>query len=229
MWTMLQNLRRGIMLDLQVPGWAELKFPVPHGDLTCLLGFGSRLFDPGQHDPLLASQDKGGCPAELRPLDPSDAGPFPSLHWAAQEHRSIAETDLAIQFIAQTELAVNRAVVEVWKIIGDERALPLDIVTFYDGFNRDDRRSWLGFHDGIGNIRSDERRAAIEVVSQNPPWMEGGTYMAFLRIAIDLAEWRRLSCVHQEILIGRNKQTGCPLASVYPGSEGRLVSDAFDS
>jgi Dyp-type peroxidase family len=114
--------------------------------------------------------------------------------------------------------------VEVWKIIVDEKPpLPLDIVTSYGGFNRDDRRSWLGFYDGINNIRSDERRAAIEVVSKNPPWMEGGTYMAFLRIAIDLAEWRRLSCAHQELLIGRDKLTGCPLAGIYPDPQGRLV------
>jgi deferrochelatase/peroxidase EfeB len=113
-------------------------------------------------------QDKGGGPEELRPHDPTDAGPFPNLHWAVQENRSIAETDLAIQFIAQTELAVNRAAVEVWKIIVDKK-LPLNIVTSYSGFNRNDHRSWLGFYDGISNIRSDERRAAIEVMSKNPP------------------------------------------------------------
>jgi deferrochelatase/peroxidase EfeB len=221
---MLQNLQRGIVRDLQVPGWAELKFPVPYGDLTCLLGFGARLFDSSQHAPALVVRDKDGGPEALRPLDPSDAGPFPTLHWGVKENRSIAETDFAIQFIAQTELAVHRAAVEVWKVIIDhEPPLPLHIVTSYSGFNRDDRRSWLGFYDGISNIRSDERRAAIEVIGKDPPWMEGGTYMAFLRIAIDLTEWQRLSCAHQELLIGRDKLTGCPLAGIHLGPKRTLV------
>jgi Dyp-type peroxidase family len=223
-WTMLQNLRRGIVRELRVPGWSELEFPVPHGYLTCLLGFGARFFDRRKHNPPLVLPENSAGLHELRPLDSSDAGPFPNLHWAVQENRSIAETDLAIQFIAQTELAVNRAAVEVWKIIDDDKQpLPLQIVTSYSGFNRDDHRSWLGFYDGISNIRSDERRAAIEVVSKSPPWMEGGTYMAFLRLAIDLAGWQRLLPEHQEILIGRNKLTGCPLTSVHHGPQGTLV------
>jgi Dyp-type peroxidase family len=221
-WMTLRNLRRGIVEDLRVPGWSELEFPVPHGCLTYLLGFGARLFDQGQHDLPLVSQDNSGGLQELRPLDSGETGPFPNLHWATQEERGIGETDLAIQCIAKTELAVNRAVVEVWKIIHSMR-LPLDIVTSYSGFNRDDRRSWLGFYDGISNIRSDERREAIEVVSKNPPWMEGGTYMVFLRIAIDLARWHSVPRAHQEILIGRDKLTGCPLESVNPGPDEKLV------
>jgi deferrochelatase/peroxidase EfeB len=53
--------------------------------------------------------------------------------------------------------------------------------------------------------------------------MEGGTYMAFLRIAIDLTEWQRLSCAHQELLIGRDKLTGCPLAGIHLGPKRTLV------
>jgi deferrochelatase/peroxidase EfeB len=129
----------------------------------------------------------------------------------------VGEADLALQFIAETELAVNRAVAEVWKSIEDNH-LPLRIVTFHGGFNRDDGRSWLGFHDGISNIKRSERRQVIEVLDQDPRWMQGGTYMAFLRLAIDLAAWRSVSREYQEILVGRDKRSGCPLEAVTQGS-----------
>jgi deferrochelatase/peroxidase EfeB len=127
--------------------------------------------------------------------------------------QSEGEADLALQFIAETELAVNRAVAEVWKSIEDH-CLPLRIVTFHGGFNCDDQRSWLGFQDGISNIERSERRKVIEVLDQGPQWMQGGTYMAFLRLAIDLAAWRSLSRAYQEILVGRDKMSGCPLEAV---------------
>lgn len=77
-WTMLQDLRRGVVRELQVPGWSELAIPVPHGDLTCLLGFGARLFDQDQHDPRLVSLDNSAGLQELRRLDGGADGPFPN-------------------------------------------------------------------------------------------------------------------------------------------------------
>jgi Dyp-type peroxidase family len=221
-WTMLQNLRRGVVQDIQPmrssdPEADELS--VPDGKLSCLLGFGARLFDSQFHNPpwVLSApqnipQDTMDRP-ELITLRRDGAGtPFLNLPWVSEGEQRIGEADLAIQFIADTELAVSRAVVEVWKICCDQ-SLPLDIVTFYSGFNRDDRRSWIDFYDGINNIEASQRRAAIEVVLNNPSWMKGGTYMAFLRLALELTSWRRLSREDQEILVGRDKLTGIPLES----------------
>lgn len=209
-WKMLQELRCGIVQELPSAP------PVPNGALTCLLGFGARLFE---HAPTLTPHGPRPEALERLPRD-GNAVPFPKLPWAPPEAQSEGEADLALQFIAETELAVNRAVAEVWKSVSDpDHPLPLRIVTFHGGFNRDDKRSWLGFHDGISNIRPGERRQVIEVPDQVPPWMQGGTYMACLRLAIDLAAWRRLPRAHQESLVGREKMSGCPLEAIAPGPQ----------
>ena len=215
-WAMLLDLRAGVVRDLRRSRDDDPKITVEPGDLTCLLGFGAPFFE---HQPTLTPDH--AKPVEPSRLGPSGVQPFPSLPWARQDLRT-GEADLAIQLIAETELAVNRAVVEVYSLIDEER-LPLRFLTFHGGFNRDDARSWLGFHDGISNINRDERRLAIEVTTE-PSWMEGGTYMAFLRLALDLHDWRTLSREEQEILVGRHKLTGCPLHQVEAGPLPRVTA-----
>jgi deferrochelatase/peroxidase EfeB len=51
----------------------------------------------------------------------------------------------------------------------------------------------------------------------------GGTYLAFLRLAVDLPAWRRLGRRDQELLVGRDKLTGCPLVAI--GDDGTLSAD----
>src|SRR5215831_15045959 len=210
-WAMLEELKQGVVSELRAAD-GSVPVRVPDGALTCLLAFGARLFEryPGL-----------SRPNELTQLG-DQASSFPSLHWAADGDRGGGEGEVALQFIANTELAVNRAVVEVWMLIKSQ-GLPLEIVTFYSGFNRDDRRGWLGFHDGISNIEHDQRRRALEVVRRDPPlpsdpaWMLGGTYMGFLRLTVDLEAWRGLKREEQEILVGRDKLTGCPLERIDQG------------
>ncbi|MBV9789047.1 MAG: Dyp-type peroxidase [Chloroflexi bacterium] len=219
-WTLLAELRRGIVRDLRPLEAGDPEVIVPDGGLTCLLGFGARLFNPSLHVPRLVATDLR--PPELVSLRPNGVGtPFLNLPWAGEEQRRPGEADLALQFIAETELAVNRAVVEIWKLI-DDQDLPLDFVTMHAGFSRNDRRSWIDFHDGLNNLESSQRRGAIEVVLADPAWMKGGTYMGVLRVSVDLAVWRSLPREHQEILVGRNKLTGCPLEEIERGRNGEL-------
>jgi deferrochelatase/peroxidase EfeB len=205
-WQMLHKLRDGIVADLQ-PADGE-PFKVADGNLTCLLGFGARLF--ASHRGLVAATER---PADVGPLRHDAHGPYPRLKWI-DGHTQSAEADLAIQLIADTELAVSRAVVEIARLIALER-LPLEFSTFYGGFNRDDRRSWLNFHDGISNIATNERGRALEVAVKDPPrdpaWMVGGTYMVFLRLALNLSNWWDLTRAEQELSVGRDKLTGCPI------------------
>ena len=216
-WTMLRDLRdRNLATDVppdppaaRPPDRApqkdqkdsdERRKPCAAPELTCLLGFGASLFDRYPRMPK---------PDQLLRLD---QGPFRKIRWVAEADRQAGEADLALQFIAWTELAVNRAVAEVWMMIV-EQFLPLEIVAVHGGFNREDRRSWIGFHDGISNIEADRRPAVLTATS----WMEGGTYMAFFRLAIDLERWRRLPLKTQELLVGRDKLTGSPLVPAGPG------------
>ncbi len=221
MWGMLRDLRGGVVRDLRPTRTSDPAVGVPDGSLTCLLGFGARLFDPDLHVPRLVNPD--AKPWRLVALRGPGTPAFPSLPWSSEQRRKSGEADLALQFIAGTELAVNLAVVETWKLISDHN-LPLEVVTFHAGFGRVDGRSWIDFHDGLNNMEAGaERRSAIEVVASDPPWMKGGTYMGFLRVEVDLMSWRRLSREHQEILVGRDKLTGCPLEKVDRAPNGDLT------
>src|SRR6185436_15347890 len=87
------------------------------------------------------------------------------------------EADLLLQLTGATQHAVARAAVEVAKLIA-ERALPLRAAGGYDGFLRDDGRSWIGFHDGVSNVEPSQRLAAVTCQGE-PEWLRGGTTLAF--------------------------------------------------
>ena len=220
LWEMIGQLKQGKIQDLRRESNSEPDFSLPEGDLlTAMLGFGRRLFDKRSH----TSEDwpQGDKrPTELgRKLLPSADGPFDNLKWnqAALKRRNggrsyinDAQTDIVLQFIATNELAVNRAIVELMKLI-DDNSLPLEITSFVRGHQRKDRRSWIDFHDGINNLSASDRAIAMEVTNQDQPWLVGGTCMTFLQIAVDLEPWRKLSRLSQELIVGRKKLSGCPI------------------
>lgn len=180
--------------------------------LQHLVAFGRRLFDSGV---ITATR-----PEHLSYL-PAD-GPFPALRWedgAAERNR--AEADVAVQLTGPSQAAVNCAAVEVWKLFHDTGA-PLRATASFDGFGRLDGRGWLEFHDGVSNMHSSQRRFALEA-PPDPAWMAGGTYMAILRIVTDLAVWKRLTRMEQEVVVGRDKLTGAGLLRTQRDEAGRLV------
>lgn len=219
-WAMLSDLRIGRLRDFQAEKGATEGIPKfdPMG-LGVVFLYGRRIFDAEVRTNMLASLDLR--PRLLRYL--AD-GPFRALRWKSVEdprhdhrHPFSLQTDMAIQFTANSSLAVSRAIVELQKLIFDKR-LPFALVRSTAGFKREDHRSWIDFHDGINNMDHQSRRLAIEVLEDDQDWMLGGTYMAFLKIPIDLLAWRALSRSQQEFLVGRDKFWGCPIegASVDP-------------
>ncbi len=207
--TMLRELQGGVARDLK-PRPGENPAAIPTGSFAALLGYGASFFDRERHDPRLTGLPRPHDLAALR----RDGDPFPSLPW----HGGTAptgpggEADLMLQLTASSEHAAARAAVEIWKLIEDER-LPLSPAGTCSGFQRDDGRSWIGFHDGVTNVEPSQRLAAVECRG-DPEWNRGGTYLAFLRIEIDLRGWRRIARSEQEAIVGRDKLSGCPLASV---------------
>lgn len=186
-------------------------------DLEWLLGFGRRLFDHQAHDSPLVDAER---PSALAYLDwPGPA--FPSLPWDSETTENLGEGDFCLQFTADNEAAVNLAVVETWKLLADQ-GHPLQARTMFSGFGRPDGRGWLEFHDGVSNMESSQRAKAITSLVE-PAWMKGGTYLAFLRIAIDLASWRTLSRPEQEILVGRDKLSGRPLSGIERDPSGDII------
>jgi deferrochelatase/peroxidase EfeB len=215
-WTMLAELARGEVRDLvgQLDSAAAATVEQFSG-LTVLVGMGRRLFDANAHAPDLTLQAR---PSFLSYLAEGD-GPFPALPWDPASTSNAGEADVVLQLTGECEAAVACAAVEIWKLIVDER-LPLRITASYGGLGRRDGRGWLDFHDGVSNLEAGQRLAVLEAPA-DPAWMEGGTYMALLRLGIDLVYWRSLERDEQELLVGRDKLSGAPLIAVERDSEGR--------
>lgn len=223
LWQMYQGLKQGRVRDLD-------PVVVPHegDDLHVLIGFGPNAFDlPGMAHPrprgfegslFRSPQGRGG------PLLPGSG-----LRYAPDVDANSATEHVCVQITAQTKLAVDRAIVETWKTLLDAvdpatGIADLAITSFYIGFQRSDRRSWIDFHDGLSNLEADEReRVIVTKPDQDEEWCVGGTYLAFMRIAVDLPAWRKLTRRDQELLVGRDKLTGCPLIDIEP--DGTLHAD----
>jgi Dyp-type peroxidase family len=209
---MLAGLRRGVVRELRgQPRDGADATRETFADLTVLVGFGRRLFDCDLHHPPLTRRVRPPYLAYLPdafPAIPRGDAPAPR-----------GETDVVLQLTGCVEAAVNRAAVEVWKLIEDE-GLPLSVVATFAGFGRPDGRGWLEFHDGVSNLESSQRTRVLEARG-DPAWMAGGTYMAFLRLLVDLALWRGLDRGDQELVVGRDKLTGEPLTGTRRDRTGR--------
>jgi deferrochelatase/peroxidase EfeB len=216
--------RQGVDLDYAA---------VPTGRLQTLVGLGAPLFGlPGR------AAGASALPKELEdygfdPPVPAAPAPTPIRRGSGIAYepgsRNLSEAALAFQFTADTLLAVERAVVETWKYLSDHPGA-LAVCAAYTGARRDDGRSWIDFHDGASNLQPAERRDVIEIPAPDDPrvltlpdyalphvpgqadaWTIGGTYLAFMRLYIDLAAWRALGVEKQEALVGRRKLSGFPL------------------
>lgn len=215
LWGLYAGLKEGRIPDLD-----PVTVPFEEDNLQVLLGLGPGAFElPGagrrkpdglEGDRLFAAPRQGGGGAVL-------AGS--GLAYAPDASTGLLTEEFCIQVTGDTKLAVDRTIVETWKRLSDlvdpETGAPdLDATAFYLGAQRSDRRSWIDFHDGISNMRSEEREDAIAIDARaGEEWCGGGTYLAFLRIAVDLSAWRRLGRHEQELLVGRDKLSGCPIVS----------------
>lgn len=185
----------------------------PPGGFAAMLGYGTSFFDADRHQPALTGSER---PAHLSCLR-RDGPAFPAIPWADDSDQApllacSGEADLLLQFTGLSDHAVSRAAVEVSHLIRDD-ALPLVITGTLDGFLRDDGRSWIGFHDGVSNVEPSERPSVVTCPG-DPDWNRGGTYLALLRLQLDLDTWRALSRTDQELIVGRDKLTGWPIGSV---------------
>jgi Dyp-type peroxidase family len=227
-WKHLQHLKNGITVDLNID-----KKHRKIGNLTVLVAYGSGLFS------ISGSQKKrpAGFADNWNFKAPKAGGGGPILQGSGINYSKnslgnhLLSDDIVFQFIADTEFYTNRAVIEVWKVLRrlekNKQGAPLRINGFYTGFQRADRRSWLGFHDGVSNIKSHERTRVISIDSRylNPVdrWTLKGTYLAFMRIAFNIEKWEDTSVTEQELLIGRDKLTGCPVVGV--DNKGKPLKD----
>ncbi|HEV7805316.1 MAG TPA: hypothetical protein VGO80_05845 [Solirubrobacteraceae bacterium] len=207
---MYQELKAGRIRDLD-----GVAVPVEGDAMTVLLGFGRNAFEL---DGMAFARPRGLADAYLlRSADAGGGGPLlrgSGLSYAPEVRANMATVAFCVQVIAETKLAVDRAVVETWKALADRVEPVLELTTFYLGNQRDDHRSWIDFHDGLSNLRSEDREGVIAIgPGTDEGWAVGGTYLAFLRLAVDLAGWRRLGRADQELAVGRDKLSGCPIVA----------------
>lgn len=215
LWHMYELLKKGKLTDLR-------DSIVPNGGLSVLIGYGPEIF-----------KIRGVKKKAPKDFEASQFLPANSKK-AILEGSGINYVDgtcvnlgisehIAIQFVSETQLASNRAIVETSKHLShlhDSNGC-LQLTKFYTGFQRDDGRSWLGFHDELSNMRNaKERKDAISIDRQYNQlipedfWTVGGTYMSFLRTEIDLGIWQKIGRKDQELIVGRDKLTGRPLVGI---------------
>ena len=215
---MYSKLQKGIVPDL-----STAKKNPHHGNLSILMGYGPQFFEIDG----LKKRKPSHLNKEWLFQDPKLGGdpilPGVGIRYAdGVNSNDISKAHFIFQFIGDTQLSTNRPIVETWKLLRkvdmDRSSAPMVMKSFFTGFNRPDGRGWLGFHDGVSNIKSSERLKKIQIDTQNlnpdDYWTASGTYMAFLRMTIDLAIWESISVPDQERIVGREKKSGCPLIRV---------------
>ena len=223
LWGVYMDLKKGVVGDLP-------DHTVPAGDVDFLLGYGLSCFNI-QGIKINPPTDFVRFGSFCAPAPGSQILLNSGFRYSKDIVTNPGTDDFMVQVTADSQLAIYRAIVETWKIINDASKNPtnkeiISLINFYTGFQRDDYRSWLDFHDGLSNMKSGKERLSViairDIVDEEYLWAENSTYMAYLRLAIDLEVWRRLTRTQQEVLVGRDKLTGCPITSIGPNGQPQV-------
>ncbi|MGO9911906.1 MAG: Dyp-type peroxidase [Acidimicrobiales bacterium] len=157
-------------------------FRIPDGELTCVVGLGSLLWDRVFGEPRPASLH------EFREL----TGP---------RHTAVATPgDLLFHIRAHRfDLCFELAEQLLHRLEGHVR-----VVDEVHGFKYFEERDLLGFVDGTENPRAGAALAAVAIQDEDP-WFEGGSYVIVQKYLHDLAAWDALPVEQQELAVGRSK------------------------
>jgi porphyrinogen peroxidase len=164
-------------------------FRVPEGELTCVVGVGSGLWDRLFGAPR---------PAGLHPL-PEFAGP---RHTAVSTPGDLLFHIRAHRFDLCFELAQR---------LTDRLAGHAHVVDEVHGFKSFDERDLLGFVDGTENPEGADAVDAL-LIGDDDPEFAGGSYVVVQKYVHDLGGWDALPIEEQERAIGRTKLSDIELA-----------------
>jgi putative iron-dependent peroxidase len=164
-------------------------FRIPEGELTCVTGIGSRLWDRLFGAPR---------PAELHP--------FREL--AGPRHTAPATAgDLLFQIRAHRfDLCFELAQRLTTRLAGLAR-----VIDEVHGFRSFDERDLLGFVDGTENPEGGAASDAV-VIGADDPAFAGGSYAIVQKYLHDLHTWDALPIEQQELAIGRTKLSDLELS-----------------
>ncbi|MCV2884357.1 Dyp-type peroxidase [Aestuariibacter sp. AA17] len=145
---------------------------------------------------------------ELYPgLLPIELAPFPDMQ-CDDRCAPVVACDLFIQIRADRADICHAIGIEVYELL----RLHVELVEEVRGFRYLDGRDLTGFIYAPDNPRGMKKLDAA-IVGDNDPDFSGGSYLHVQRFRYDIASWNRLSQQQQEMIMGRNKETGMPLAS----------------
>jgi putative iron-dependent peroxidase len=164
-------------------------FRVPEGDLTCVVGIGSEMWDR-----------LFGSPR------PAGLHPFPEI--AGARHTAVATpADLLFHIRAhRLDLCFELAERVVDRLRGYAR-----VVDEVHGFRSFDERDLLGFVDGTENPEGAAAGAAVTIGAEDQDFA-GGSYVVVQKYLHDLAAWDSLPVEEQERAIGREKLSDIELS-----------------
>lgn len=213
LWKMYKDLKIGYSHELE-------NCAFPPGGLTVLISYGPRIFELAGITKKIPVdfKDKQFLPGKPgMPILPGSGIKYSNI----QYHNVGLSEDIALQFIAESQLGTYRAIAETKKYLHKNKKPPLRLSEFYTGFQRDDGRSWLGFHDQVSNIETAKDRldaiAINTIYNKLLPrdyWTVNGTYLVFLRLEIDIDMWNTIDRKSQELIIGRDKLSGSPVIGI---------------
>jgi putative iron-dependent peroxidase len=157
-------------------------FRIPEGELTCVVGIGSELWDRLFGTPR---------PAGLHPFREVVGAPHSAFATAGDLlfHIRAHRLDLCFEL---AERLVNR-------LTGSAQ-----VIDEVHGFRSFDERDLLGFVDGTENPEGAAALAAV-VAGDEDPGFAGGSYVVIQKYLHDLRGWDALPVEEQERAIGREK------------------------
>ena len=157
-------------------------FRIPDGDLSCVTGIGSRLWD---------RLFTGPRPAGLHTFEPI----------AGARHNAVSTPgDLLFHIRARRfDLCFELSMQITRRLAGNAQ-----VVDEVHGFQYFDERDLLGFVDGTENP-SGQAAAAAALIGDEDPEFAGGSYVVVQKYVHDLEAWNRLTVEEQERVIGRRK------------------------
>jgi porphyrinogen peroxidase len=157
-------------------------FRIPDGELSCVVGLGSELWDR------LFGQPR-----------PAGLHPFPEI--AGEQHTAAATPgDLLFHIRARrADLCFELAQRLMNRLVGYAH-----VVDEVHGFKSFDERDLLGFVDGTENPEGAAALLAVAVADKDPEFA-GGSYVVVQKYLHDLDAWDALTVEEQELAIGRTK------------------------
>jgi putative iron-dependent peroxidase len=157
-------------------------FRIPEGELTCVTGIGSRLWD---------RLFTGPRPAGLRPFRKLVGATHTAVSTPGDVlfHIRAHRIDLCFELASQL---VNRL------------AGHAEVVDEVHGFRYFDQRDLMGFVDGTENPVGAAAATAVTIGDEDPAFA-GGSYVIVQKYLHDLESWNALSVEEQERVVGRTK------------------------